>query len=242
MKSKIAVIVFIYFFVLSAFLLATVVGSRAVTAIAENRPTGKQHVIVIDAGHGGIDGGATSCSGVLESKLNLEIALRLDDLMHLLGYDTRMIRTTDTSIHVQGNTIASQKISDLKERVKIVNSQDGGILVSIHQNTFSDSRYFGAQVFHSENKTSQELAKCIQDVLILGLNPNSNRQIKKADGIYLLEHIQKPGILIECGFLSNEEECEALCREDTQKKLALLLAASVLEILSEDTEIVPTAS
>lgn len=232
MKSKIAVIVFIYFFVLSAFLLATVVGSRAVTAIAENRPTGKQHVIVIDAGHGGIDGGATSCSGVLESKLNLEIAHRLDNLMHLLGYNTRMIRTTDTSIHVQGNTIASQKISDLKERVKIVNSQDGGILVSIHQNTFSDSRYFGAQVFYSENKTSQELAKCIQDVLILGLNPNSNRQIKKADGIYLLEHIQKPGILIECGFLSNPEEERKLRSADYQKEICCVIGVTLSNYLA----------
>ena len=232
MKSKIAVIVFIYFFVLSAFLLATVVGSRAVTAIAENRPTGKQHVIVIDAGHGGIDGGATSCSGVLESKLNLEIALRLDDLMHLLGYDTRMIRTTDTSIHVQGNTIASQKISDLKERVKIVNSQDAGILISIHQNTFSDSRYSGAQVFYAENKSSQELAKHIQDVLILGLNPNSNRQIKKADGIYLLEHIQKPGILIECGFLSNPEEERKLRSADYQKEICCVIGVTLSNYLA----------
>ena len=121
MKPKNAAIYFSYFFVFSAFLLATVLGNRTVTAIAENQPLRKQHVIVIDAGHGGIDGGATSCSGVLESKLNLEIAHRLDSLMHLLGYNTRMIRTTDTSIHVQGNTIASQKISDLKERVKNVN-------------------------------------------------------------------------------------------------------------------------
>lgn len=232
MKSKIAVIVFIYFFVLSAFLLATVVGSRAVTAIAENRPTGKQHVIVIDAGHGGIDGGATSCSGVLESKLNLEIALRLDDLMHLLGYDTRMIRTTDTSIHVQGNTIASQKISDLKERVKIVNSQDAGILISIHQNTFSDSRYSGAQVFYAENKSSQELAKHIQDALILGLNPTSNRQIKKADGIYLLEHIKKTGILIECGFLSNPEEERKLRSTDYQKNLCCVIGLTLANYLA----------
>lgn len=232
MKAKNAAIYFSYFFVFSAFLLATVLGNRTVTAIAENQPLRKQHVIVIDAGHGGIDGGATSCSGVLESNLNLEIAHRLDSLMHLLGYNTRMIRTTDTSIHVQGNTIASQKISDLKERVKIVNSQDGGILVSIHQNTFSDSRYFGAQVFYSENKTSQELAKCIQDVLILGLNPNSNRQIKKADGIYLLEHIQKPGILIECGFLSNPEEERKLRSADYQKEICCVIGVTLSNYLA----------
>lgn len=232
MKPKNAAIYFSYFFVFSAFLLATVLGNRTVTAIAENQPLRKQHVIVIDAGHGGIDGGATSCSGVLESKLNLEIAHRLDSLMHLLGYNTRMIRTTDTSIHVQGNTIASQKISDLKERVKIVNSQDGGILVSIHQNTFSDSRYFGAQVFYSENKTSQELAKRIQDVLILGLNPNSNRQIKKADGIYLLEHIQKPGILIECGFLSNPEEERKLRSADYQKEICCVIGVTLSNYLA----------
>ena len=88
-------------------------GSNTVTTMKQQRPVDRTHRIVIDAGHGGIDGGATSCTGVLESHLNLEIALRLEDLFHLLGYDTVMIRRTDESIYTEGNTIAAQKVSDL---------------------------------------------------------------------------------------------------------------------------------
>ena len=207
-------------------------GSRAVSVISQSLPLEREHCFVIDPGHGGVDGGATSCTGKLESAFNLEMSLRLRDLMHFLGYDTRMIRTEDVSVHTSGDTIARKKLSDLKERVRICRETDGAILLSIHQNTFPDSRYSGAQVFYAENKSSQELAKCIQDVLILGLNPNSNRQIKKADGIYLLEHIQKPGILIECGFLSNPEEERKLRSADYQKEICCVIGVTLSNYLA----------
>ena len=112
----------LYLLVIAAFLGLTFLGDRAVTAMTETAPIERRRVFVIDAGHGGMDGGATSCTGVLESQINLEIALRLDDLMHLLGHETVMIRTTDKSVYTQGDTIAAQKVSDLKQRVKIVNT------------------------------------------------------------------------------------------------------------------------
>ena len=217
----------IYAMVLLGALLLALLGSNAVTVIAESTPQNDRHCIIIDAGHGGVDGGATSCSGVLESQLNLEIALRLDDLFRLLGYDTEMIRRSDISVYTQGETIAAKKISDLKERVRIVNSKENAVLISIHQNYFSDSRYSGAQVFYTQTDGSEVLAKEMQRSLIASVNKGSNRQAKKISGVYLMEHIQCTGVLIECGFLSNPEEEAKLRSEEYQKKLCCIFVSSV---------------
>lgn len=219
----------VYFLVILLFLAAAVLGDRAVTVLAQTRPLPRSQIFVIDAGHGGIDGGATSCTGVLESELNLQIALRLNDLLHLLGCDTRMIRTTDKSVFTSGDTIAAQKVSDLKQRVKMVNETENGILISIHQNTFSDGRYSGAQVFYAQDSESQILAGQLQSNLILALNPGSNRKCKKADGIYLIEHITGPGVLIECGFLSNIEEESKLRSKDYQQRLCAVIATTLCD-------------
>ena len=166
--------------ILSFFLVITYYAGQTTTTIAQPSKPTRRNTVVIDAGHGGIDGGATSCSGVLESQINLEIALRLNDLMHFLGHETLMIRTTDKSVYTSGNTIAAQKVSDLKQRVRIVNETEDGILISIHQNIFSDGRYSGAQVFFAPDKESKELAIKLQTNLIQTLNPGSNRKSKKA--------------------------------------------------------------
>lgn len=207
-------------------------GSRAVTVIAENTPIERKHCIIIDPGHGGVDGGATSCTGILESTLNLEISLRLNDLFHLLGFDTRIIRTGDISVYTKGETIAQKKISDLKERVRIVNETENAILVSIHQNNFSDSRYSGAQIFYSSTAQSKQLAEQLQTAFKETINQGSNRMCKKSNGIYLMEHINKPGILIECGFLSNPEEESKLKRPEYQKQLSCVVAATISSFLS----------
>ena len=201
--------------------------SDAKTTAVQTDPVVRQHTVIVDAGHGGIDGGATSCSGVLESSINLEISLRLNDLLQLLGMDTVMIRTTDTSIFTEGNTIAAQKVSDLKERVRIVNSTHNAILVSIHQNTFSDSRYHGAQVFYAATEGSRELAQRIQAGFTSSINSGSNRKSKPAKGVYLMEQIAMPGVLIECGFLSNPEEESKLRNEKYQKLICCVIASSI---------------
>ena len=221
-----------YIFLISVFLLGIYWGNRAVTVIAENYPVEREHCIVIDAGHGGLDGGATSCTGKLESGFNLEIALRLNDLFHLLGYDTRMIRTTDVSVYTKGETIAQKKVSDLKERVRIVNETQNAILVSIHQNNFSDGKYSGAQVFYAGTEGSEVLAKQLQTAFVNTLNAGSNRQCKKSDGIYLMEHIECTGVLIECGFLSNVQEEAMLRAPEYQRKLCCVIAATVIGFLS----------
>lgn len=221
-----------YLFVVLICIMAAGGGSSAVDVVSQNMPVERQHRIVIDAGHGGVDGGATSCTGVLESQINLEIALRLDDLMHLLGYDTVMIRKTDTSIYTQGQTIAAQKVSDLKERVRIVNQTENAILISIHQNTFSDSRYGGAQVFYAKDEDSRKLANQMQNDLIRYLNPESRRKPKKASGVYLMDHIDHTGVLVECGFISNPEEEAKLQNDAYQKKLCCVIVSSLSQVIN----------
>ena len=225
-RKSLSVILF-YTLIVSIFLTATYWGSTATSAIAQMIPVERGYTVIIDAGHGGVDGGATSCTGKLESAFNLEIALRLNDLMHLLGIHTEMIRTTDVSVYTQGETIAAQKVSDLKERVRMVNESENALLLSIHQNTFPDSKYGGAQVFYGPEGESAQLAEALQNAFRSTVNPGSNRRSKKADGVYLMEHIDTTGVLIECGLLSNAEEEAKLRSADYQKKLCCVIAATV---------------
>ena len=219
--------ILMYCFAFIAVVSICQLGSNAVTVMTQSSPIKDRTIFIIDAGHGGVDGGATSCTGILESQINLEIACKINDLMHLLGYETKMVRTTDTSVYTEGNTIASQKVSDLKQRVRLVNDTENAILISIHQNTFADSRYKGAQVFYANNESSRKLAKDLQADMISALNPGSNRQCKPSDGIYLLQNIRRPGVLIECGFLSNPEEEAALRDAHYQNKMACVIVASI---------------
>lgn len=232
MKGKLPAICLFYFLIVAVFIGLTIGGSEVVSTMTENQPVQRKHIVIIDPGHGGIDGGATSCTGILESEINLSIGLRLNDLMHLIGYETQMIRTTDTSVYTEGNTIAQQKISDLKERVRVVNETTNGVLISIHQNTFSDGRYSGAQVFYSDMPESRKLAESLQSAVIRTLNPSSNRKPKKADGIYLLERVERTAVLVECGFLSNPEEEAKLRSVGYQQKLCCVIAAVMGEYLS----------
>ena len=202
-------------------------GSRAVTVVSEQMPLPRQHCIVIDAGHGGIDGGAASCTGRLESTYNLEISMKLMDFLHFMGYDTRMIRTTDESIYTEGESIREKKRSDLRERVKIVNETSAAILVSIHQNQFSDSKYFGAQVFYAETPGSKELAEGLQKELSNALVPRSHRKVRKCRDIYLMDHIQSTGILLECGFLSNPQEAVRLSNPAYQQQLCCIIGKAL---------------
>lgn len=213
--------------VLMLMLAVGSVTNRAATVFSETRAAESRHCFVIDAGHGGEDGGATSCTGILESTFNLDIALRLDALMNLLGYPTEMIRKTDTAIHTQGESIAARKASDLKERVRIANTTQNAILISIHQNYFPESQYSGAQVFYAKTVGSDAIAKVLQTAFREKLNLGSKRREKPASGIYLMDHVACPGILIECGFLSNPEEEAKLRSPEYQKLFCCVIATTV---------------
>ena len=231
--KKFAAMALIYAAVVGIFLGISWLGSSAVTVMAQRRPAERDHTIVIDAGHGGEDGGAVSCSGVMEKQINLEIALELNDLFHLLGHRTRMIRSDDRSVCTAGDTIARRKVSDLKERVRMVAETENAILVSIHQNLFPDARYSGAQVFYSPE--GQTLAEELQTSFRQTINPASNREIKQAKGVYLMEQIHCPGVLVECGFLSNPEEESQLRSKDYQQKICIIIASTVANHLDCQT-------
>ena len=221
-----------YAVILGLTLLITCWSSHAVTVFSENAPIKRRNTIVIDPGHGGIDGGATSCTGILESRFNLEISLRLNDLFHFLGYQTKMIRTEDISVYREGDTVARKKISDLKERVRMAAETENPVLLSIHQNYFPDGCYSGAQVFYAKTEGSKGLAAELQRGFVKYLNPGSRRQEKKSSGIYLMEHISCPAILIECGFLSNPEEEAKLRDKNYQQKLCCVIVSVVSSSLS----------
>ena len=216
-----------YLLVIIVFIGIAKGGDYMVSADKQNSHVFREYSFVIDAGHGGVDTGATSCTGVLESDINLEIALRLDALMQFLGHDTVMIRRTDTAVTTDGQSIAAQKVSDLKERVRIVNSTKNAVLISIHQNTFSDSKYAGAQVFYSNSPESKLIADKLQSCFTATVNPGSNRKCKEAKGIYLMQNITCPGLLIECGFISNPEEETNLRNCDYQKKICCVISSVI---------------
>lgn len=228
---KLGPVILFYILIVCIFAASTYLASETTSVIAQKIPLERHNTIIIDAGHGGEDGGATSCTGILESAYNLEISMRLDDLFHFLGYETVMVRTTDRSVYTEGKTIASKKVSDLKQRVKLVNETENVLLVSIHQNTFSDSRYSGAQVFYARKGEGQQLASALQTAFCTTINPGSNRKSKTAEGVYLMEHIDCTGILVECGFLSNPEEEAKLRDEIYQKKLCAVIAATISNFL-----------
>ncbi len=195
-------------------------------------------LVVLDPGHGGEDGGAVSVTGVQEKDINLEISLRLKELLHLCGIQTMMTREDDTATYDEGCTsIAQKKASDLKNRAKMLNDLPGAILLSIHQNQFPQEKYYGAQVFYNDVSESKALAEQMQEALRCGLDMNNQRQCKESSGVYLMEHIQNPAVLIECGFLSNRKEEALLRAEDYQKKISCSICAGLLQNLTEEASV-----
>ncbi len=207
-------------------------GRRAVEVISSNDAAAAPWVIVLDAGHGGEDGGAVSCTGTPESQINLQITLRLQALLHLLGYDTLLLRDSDQSLSTEGKTIAQRKVSDMKNRVTIVNSVSRGLLISIHQNTFPQARYHGAQVFYNTQPGARELAQQLQSSLVQTVNPGSRRKEKQARELYLMDRSSHPAILVECGFLSNPQEEALLRQQDYQQRLCCVIASAVSRFLN----------
>ena len=195
--------------------------------------------IVIDPGHGGEDGGATGVAGTRESDLNLAVSLRLQALLRLFGHEPVMVRTTDTAVYSAGaGTISEKKVSDIHNRVRLVNDTPGALLVSIHQNFFTQGQYSGAQVFYADDAYSRALAQQLQAQLRASLDPGNRREAKGAAGtVYLMNHIQTPGILVECGFLSNAAEEARLNTPAYQTRLVMTMAAVLLQNLEDANEV-----
>lgn len=206
----------------------------------------KKGTIILDAGHGGEDGGAVGINGALEKDINLAIALELEKCLKYNNFDVIMIRDSDVSVGDQSlGTIAARKRSDTKNRLQKVEKAGECLLISIHQNHFSESKYSGAQVFYSGNREeSAQLAEAIRENIVSSLQPDNRRENKVAGkNIYLLYHCQVPAVLVECGFLSNPEEAGKLSTESYQKDMAAAIYNGLIDYLeSAKTDPESTAS
>ena len=191
---------------------------------------GEERTIVIDAGHGGEDGGAVSADGVIESGINLAVAQDLNALLTLLGEDTVMTRAEDISVYSEGaQTLRQKKRSDLENRVALVNGTPNAVLLSIHQNSLPKStRTHGAQVFFGGVAGSDALAQSVQTALNSAINDGDKEAKRISDDVFLMKNVTAPAVLVECGFLSNREETAKLQQPDYQMKLAVVIAAGFL--------------
>ncbi|MFI3206606.1 MAG: N-acetylmuramoyl-L-alanine amidase [Clostridia bacterium] len=175
--------------------------------------------ILIDVGHGGEDGGAIGVGGINEKDLNLPIALFLAEKLMANGYEVIITREEDVDLGDDSlDSVSERKKSDMQNRLEIINSSNADIAISIHQNYFEQSQYSGFQTFYASD-SSEELAKIIQETVVEELQPDNNRLEKYVDSKYLLNNSQIPMVILECGFISNEEEAMLLQSEEYQIKL-----------------------
>ena len=192
--------------------------------------------VVIDPGHGGEDGGAVSPGGVQESHINLAVSKQLHDLLRFAGVPTVMTREEDVTICDEGlGTIRARKTSDIRNRVAIVNGTENAVLLSIHQNSLPSSTVtHGAQVFWNRQEGAKELAEAIQTSLNGAINVGNEKHTKQIPPtVYLMKHVTVPAVLVECGFLTNQEETRRLQDETYQRTLAISIAAGYLRGTSE---------
>ena len=190
--------------------------------------------IILDAGHGGMDGGCVSYNGVSEKGINLNIMLDLKAMLEAYGYDVVVTRDSDVAIYDEGiSGLSNQKKSDMKNRLEIFNSKENAIALSIHQNQFTDSRYSGAQMFYSEtNPDSVSLALCLQQAFVENIQPENKREVKlSGDELYLIYYAKVPSVMVECGFLSNPQEADLLLTESYQKKVAFTIFKGINQYL-----------
>ncbi len=187
-------------------------------------------VIILDAGHGGFDGGCTSADGTPEKGINLSILLKLRDMLEISGYQVKVTRDEDISIHDKGiEGLANQKGSDMDNRLEIFNSEDNAVCISIHQNQFNDPKYSGAQMFFSGSTSgSEELARSLQKSFAGMLQPENKREIKECGKeLFLCYYSENPTVMAECGFLSNPEEAALLATDDYQSKVAFTIYSGI---------------
>ncbi len=195
-------------------------------------------VVIIDPGHGGIDGGAVSADGYPEKDINLEISLRLRDIMRLNGWQVVMTRDTDMSIHDESaKSVRQQKVSDLYNRLDIMKNNPQALVVSVHLNTYPQTKYYGAMVFYGvrQAERSKELAELLQANLKKHLQPENGRVVKKGyKDLFLLQQAPNITVLVECGFMSNIPEMKKLRDEEYQTKLAVVIAVSLMEYYNKE--------
>lgn len=201
---------------------------------ADNNTDGKQtaasKTVVIDPGHGGIDGGAVAVTGDSEKDINLNISLKLRDKLSEKGITVIMTRETDTGLYSENDT--NKKVADMRARCRLINEASPDLMVSVHQNNYQSSGVKGAQVFYYVHSTEGEkAAKILQQHLRDTLDKENGRQAKANNNYYILINVKCPAVIAECGFLSNHSEAELLRSDDYQNKVAAALCSGICEYL-----------
>lgn len=209
-----------------SFLILMFSAASNISLITSNQQSVALPDIIIDAGHGGEDGGAVSDNGIIEKDINLAISKDTSDILTFFGFNVIMTRKDDNALSDNEDTVHERKVSDLNKRLEIFNSSENNIIISIHQNKFEQPQYYGTQIFYSPNNdNSLNLAESIKGTVTSLLQPNNERECKPSDsGIFLLKNTQNPAVLVECGFLSNPDECSKLITEEYQKNMAFAVA------------------
>jgi len=199
---------------------------RLVNSVSQyQKPT-----IVLDAGHGGFDGGAVK-GEILEKDINLQFALSLECFLKAFGFSVIMTRTSDNGTQDDGlNTIREKKVSDIKNRLNLIENTEIECFISLHQNIFGVEKYSGTQVFYGQtNNTSKIYAQNIQNFVKQKLQSENTRSVKGCErNIYLMYHTSKPAVLVECGFMSNYNELKQLLDENYQNKLNFCILNGIL--------------
>ncbi len=191
-------------------------------------------VILLDAGHGGIDSGAVGKTA-LEKDINLKIVLKIRSLLEESGALVFLSREEDESLYIEdkNKTIRQRYNENLKNRKLLIKESKADIFVSIHLNSFSKEKYYGAQsLYPTGDEESKVLAKCIQEELKRVLDKNNERKVKGRDDLYLFKNNTVPSVLIECGFLSNEREEALLKKEEYQEKIAWAIYLGIQKYFS----------
>ena len=220
------------FFVSAVILIAVFISIRNNTAIKNANAVTKVTMpkIILDAGHGGFDGGAVS-GEVLEKNINLSFALEFEPLLKAFGYEVIMTRVGDYGTDDEGlATIRRKKVSDIKNRLNLVENTNIECFVSMHQNIYSSTRFTGTQVFYSgNNEQGKTLAENIQECVKTLVQPNNNRRPKKCGkNIYLMYYTTKPAVLVECGFMSNDGELSNLLDDSYRGKINLCILTGII--------------
>lgn len=233
LKSRIPLIVTVFCcFVVGAVSATVKASENAQTASVNSSP---KQVIVLDAGHGGMDSGCVAVNGVYEKDINLNIVKYLGELLSFSGYEVIYTRTEDVSIHDNGvEGIRNQKVSDMENRLEIVKKYPDSIFFSVHQNQYTSDEYFGGQMFYTTNNSGNFRLATIMQSKFAELQTGNDREIKLIDnGLYLFKETAQPSLLIECGFLSNESDAKNLSNSEYQKKVAFTIYKGLSEYLGE---------
>ncbi len=235
MRERIGIFAFCTYALCFFSFLIIICGRNERTVTSSATVKNNELIIVIDAGHGGSDGGSVALDGTNEAVLNLEISKKLDDILSVLGFNTVMTRSDENSLGEANSSIRNEKVTDIHNRMDIMNSFENCFFVSVHQNYYQGSSSWGTQVFYSgNNEQSEILAFDIQQSVVSLLQNENKRQIKKSgSSIYLLDKAVKPAVLVECGFISNENDLKNLKDEIYQKELSFCVTNGIIDYLTE---------